>query len=303
MTDPNGAEIPYEIKASGAGTSPFAYFYIEFTTTEPLLFLSPFISGSSNNQASFLGVNNMTVTLNVGNASRVMSNASFAIPDGQTDPVRTLSGVSLVSFASTQLLFNFLTIPPTLYSKIEPKNVLHYNSYTFYNTTSQSDIGIGQTKTLTSNNIQLNQVPSKILIYVRKDQNTLNTYDSNSFLVIEKLSIMFANRSGLLSSATQSQLYHMSLRNGLNMSYYEFNGQGVSRNANGSASPVATIGSIIVIDPALDLSLDTQYSNMSSGQYNIQFSIDVKNHTLEVVKPNIYIYVLLTMVCLSLRMV
>lgn len=292
MTDPDGNTIPYDIRASAAGTAPFAYFYIEFKTTEPLLFLSPFISGSSNNQASLLGVNNMTVTLNVGNASRVMSNASFATRAGEGGGLaRTISNVSLVSFSSSQLLFNFLTIPASLFSKIEPKNVLHYNSYTSYNTTSQSDIGVGESTTLTSNNIQLNQVPSKILLYVRKDQNTLNTYDSNSFMVIEKVQINFANKSGLLSSATQSQLYHMSLRNGLNMSFYEFSGEGVSRSAEGVASPVATIGSIIVIDPALDLSLDAQYTNMSSGQYNIQLSTDVKNHTSEVIKPNIYICV------------
>ena len=35
----------------------------------------------------------------------------------------------------------------------------------------------------------------------------------------------------------------------------------------------ATIGSILAIDPAIDLSIDNQYTNMSAGQYNLQFDI------------------------------
>jgi hypothetical protein len=88
----------------------------------------------------------------------------------------------------------------------------------------------------------------------------------------------FCNKSGLLSSATQSQLYDISRRNGLQSTYYEFSGLGISAN-NNAGGYVQTLGSVLIIDPAIDLSLDTQYSNMSSGQYNITFNISLGNQS------------------------
>eukprot|EP00981_Chlorochromonas_danica_P014834 scaffold9048_cov186-Ochromonas_danica.AAC.1 len=92
----------------------------------------------------------------------------------------------------------------------------------------------------------------------------------------------FANSSGLLGSATPAQLYNMSVRNGLQMNYYEFSGKGISQNTkDGSPAVVPTIGSILVIDPAIDLSISDEVTNMSSGQFNIQFELGVQNQSNE----------------------
>jgi hypothetical protein len=245
------------ITANADGTSPLSKFIIRFTTTEPLLFLSPFISGNSNNNASLLGINNLILTLNLGDATRSMSNASYAIPVGGTDSVHTITNVSLSSVANSKLLFNFLDIPPQMGSKIEPKNVVNYNNYMSYNYNSSQEIPTKTSKVLTFNNVQLGSVPSKILIFCKKP--TLTTYDSNYFLTIKSLTMNFANRSGLLSSATQADLYNMSVKNGLQMNFYEFSGQGVSNTPTGYPTVVPTIGSIICIDPAIDLSIPPQY--------------------------------------------
>lgn len=271
--------LPYTINSTDAGANPFASFYLTFTTTEPLLFLSPYISGNSNNQAAFLGLNNLTITMNYGDSSRVMSNASYALPAGATVGVKTISNVSLVSVSSSRLLLNFYTIPPQLFSKIVPKNVVNYNQYISYSygSTLSPALATGDKGTIIFNNVQLNQVPSKILIYVRP--TTLTTYDSNYFMVINSINLNFANKSGLLSSASQAQLYNMSVDNGLQMSFYEFGGVGVSSTSNGTIKNVPTIGSILVIDPSIDLSIDSQYSNMSGGQFNMQFQVNVTNQT------------------------
>jgi pantoate kinase len=70
--------------------------------------------------------------------------------------------------------------------------------------------------------------------------------------VITGISINFANKSGLLSSCTQSQLYDISRNNGVEQSYYEWSGSGVSATKS-SGSNVATIGSVLCIDPSIDL--------------------------------------------------
>jgi hypothetical protein len=281
------------VRADAKGTSPYKSIIMKFVVTEPLLFLSPYISGNSNNKASFLGINNLTITMNLGDASRVMSNASYATvkQSEETDDIvysKTIKGVTLRNCNDSKLLLNFLTIPPQLYSKIEPKNVVNYNQYTAVNYSSSTAIQAGKELKVSFNNVQLNQIPSKFLIFARKPN--CDTYDSNSFMVIKNISINFANKSGLLSSATPVQLYDMSIRNGLQMNYYEFSGKGVSNTVNGDPEIVPTIGSILCIDPAIDLSIDAQYSNMSSGQYSMQFDVTLENQSRsEAIMPTLYL--------------
>jgi len=272
------------IKADANGTAPFASFIIRFTTCEPLLFLSPFISGLSKSHASFLGLNTLNLTLNLGDATRVMSNASYATH--ATVSTKTISNVTFVKGNASRLLMNFLDIPYQLMAKVEPKNVVNYNQYMSYNYNTSQTIQPGASAQLTFNNVQLGSIPSKILIYAKKPN--LDTYDSNFFLPIIGSTFNFANRSGVLSSASQVDLYNMSVKNGLQMNYYEFSGSGVSNDLDGNPVIVPTTGSILVVDPAIDLSIAAEYTNMSKGQFNMQFSITVKNQTKEAITPTMY---------------
>ena len=272
------------IKADASGNAPFASFIMRFTTNEPLLFLSPFISGLSKNHASFLGLNTLNITLNLGDATRVMSNAAFGTH--ATATTKTISNVTFMKANNSRLLLNFLDIPPQLMAKVEPKNVVNYNQYMSYNYSTSQAIPANGRATLTFNNVQLGSIPSKILIFAKKPNMT--TYDSNFFLSITGATFNFANRSGVLASASQVDLYNMSVRNGLQMNFYEFSGEGVSNDSSGDPDIVPTIGSILVVDPAIDLSIASEYSNMSKGQFNMQFSINVYNQTNENITPTMY---------------
>ena len=72
------------------------------------------------------------------------------------------------------------------------------------------------------------------------------------------------------------------------MNYYKFSGSGVSNDLDGNPVLVPTTGSILVVDPAIDLSIASEYTNMSKGQFNMQFSITVKNQTKEAITPTMY---------------
>jgi hypothetical protein len=65
-------------------------------------------------------------------------------------------------------------------------------------------------------------------------------------------------------------LYQISVRNGSQQSYYEWGGA-VSNNtdgaANGSVYNIATTGSLLVLNPALDFSLPSFLSGGSLGQF------------------------------------
>jgi hypothetical protein len=171
-----------QVPANAGGTSPYASVYLTVTVTEPLIGLSPFITGHSNNVAGFLGLNTLTMAITFGNANRCMSNASISfLADGVT-PFRTIDTVSVVGVTDNKLLFNFVAIPPMLMAKIEPRNVL---TYTNYMPLSSNSVTLGAkgsdtvSQLVNSNSFQLGQVPSKMMIYAKK--MNANTYDSNFY--------------------------------------------------------------------------------------------------------------------------
>ena len=141
MYDDKMVELPsLQVKCDVAGVAPYPFVYLKFTTTEPLLFLSPYISAHSNNQACFLGLNNFTITGTMGDATRCMSNASYAKLRGKTAVTKTIGSVDYMGLTNSKLLLNFLTIPPVMYSKIESKNVVNYNQYGSFNYSNGASI-------------------------------------------------------------------------------------------------------------------------------------------------------------------
>lgn len=120
--------------------------------------------------------------------------------------------------------------------------------------------------------------------------------NTSSFLSIQNISINFNSQSGLLASATQQDLYNISVRNGCAQSYYEWQGYNnnvvngepnpTSQNPYNPLAPVPT-GSLLVLNPALDFSLPEMLSCGSLGQFSLQFNITVKNNFNQTFAPEI----------------
>jgi len=297
---------------------------LQFTSTEPFIALSPWTNTNSNNQAGLCGINNISFNLSIDSTcKRVFStmNKEFitSISLGGTD------GTSVYQpFTDTKLLFNFLSLQPESYQKISSKNCIPYLDFPRFLSTSSLTSGIAgidpatgkmSSATLTSNNLQLSQIPDLILICVRKPITSQNWTDSSSFLKIDKISINFNNSAGLLSSANSQQLYLMSYKNGSGQSFFEFNGYStnnytgttgtvITNNGDGTVSAgtyavdvvpslvgkgqiVSTTGSLLVINPVLDLNLPSYLSNSSLGQFNFTFTITVSNQFNETITPEI----------------
>ena len=279
---------------------------ITISLTEPFLALSPFINCEPECSAGLVGVNNMSMVLNVdGSCRRLFSTANNAVVGGNSlegyitniqlgFPVAP-NGASAqsVGFVNTRLLFNFLSLQPEQYAKISTKNVVPYLDYPRYLTTFSSGTTIASkgSATLTSQSIQLNQVPDLILICARVPMSAQDWNYSSSFLSIRNIRVNFNNASGLLASATPQDLYNLSFRNGSSQSYYEFLGEAnVNDNTTGGVSSVATTGSLLVLNPVYDFSLPSYLSSSSLGQYQFQFNMEVYNqYGFAVVQPEICI--------------
>ena len=93
-----------------------------------------------------------------------------------------------------------------------------------------------------------------------------------------------------MSSASQYDLWRMSIRNGSTQSWLEFSGQASQVDTpSGGGDLVATTGSLLVINPAYDLSLPDYISCGSLGNYNFQFQTSVTNQFGFSITPEIII--------------
>lgn len=291
---------------STALTNTFKIF-LTVSVVEPFLALSPFINCEPEMSAGLVGVNNMSMVLNVDSSCRrVFSTANNSVVGGNSlggyitsialgwadAPQAPALPSKPIGFENTRLLFNFLSLQPEQYAKISTKNVVPYLDYPRYLTTFNSANAVvsGATGVLTSQSIQLNQVPDLILICARVPMSSQNWNYSSSFLSIKNISINFNNASGLLASATQQDLYNLSFRNGSSQSFYEFRGRAdVNNNATGAVSRVPTTGSLLVLNPVFDFSLPSYLSSSSLGQYQLQFNLTVENQFDFAVIPEICI--------------
>jgi len=271
---------------------------VQTVVSEPL-FLSPFIFGNPEfNCQGLLGINNMTFTLNVdATCKRLFSSANKYIktialgtstnPNGFTST--TAIGISTQPSAPA-LLLKFLSTQPS--DLVQTKNIVPYMDFPRYltNSANSTTITSGSTATLTSSNLQINQIPDMFLINVRIPMSSQTYQNPSSFLTINSVSINLNNQSGLLSSSSQYDLWRLSIKNGSTQSWLEFSGQSlVNDNATGVGVLIPTTGSLLVLNPAYDLSLPDYISCGSLGNYNFQFQCSVTNQYGFSIQPEIIV--------------
>jgi hypothetical protein len=297
--------------APGAGDTWIVTFQI--LVTEPFLALSPFTSTDPLNKAGLVGVNNLSMVLNIDSqCKRLISASTVVVNDNNLKAITSpITGVSLGytgtesgtaqavnPFTGTKLLFNFLSLQPEQYQKISTKNIVPYLDYPRYLTINNQQTAIGAygadgstAYTITSQAIQLNQIPDLLIITARYPMSSQNWNYANAFLTFENISVNFNNQSGLLASATSQDIYQMSVRNGSAQSWLEWSGQvqysalAVNRNIYGTTSAelagvpyqLPSSGSMIVLNPSLDFSLPSYLTASSLGQYQLQFNLRVRN--------------------------
>ena len=295
-TNAGGADPVDNSTLSTGGAGEYWIVCLTATFTEPL-FLSPIIFGDPcYNMQGFSGVNTMNFVANIDSTcKRVFSTANtWNIVPSLGCPAITGGGAfpAVQPFVGTRLLFNFLSTQPS--DLIPVRNVLPYQEFPRYLSLSTNNPAIvnGASASISSQNIQLNQIPDYFLIYARVPMSAQTIKNSASFLPINSISCNFNNASGLLASATPQDLWRISVANGSTQSWLEFGGlaQGVSLVANtGTGSAVATTGSLLILSPAMNLSLADYLSSGSIGQYLFQFNINVTNNTGGALQPEIVV--------------
>jgi hypothetical protein len=274
---PRGSWAIKSITGAGGGAVPVPNgtpqtLLITFEVSEPLL-ISPFIfcDPKSNNQG-FYGIQNLNFVFNIGSPARVFRSVSPFI-----------QSISLTQFNNSQLIFNFLTPHPS--DLIPARNAVPYYELPRYISSGLPAFGAfgsaTDTQIINSQNVQLNQIPDKLILFVRKAQGIQTNSDADFFLTIKSVSINFNNQSGILASATPQDLYRYSVESGSNQSWYEFSGRATSvdlTNLTAGSKTIPTAGSLLVLEFGRHIQLvEDFYASGSLGSFNLQVRLEVQN--------------------------
>ncbi len=263
---------------------------VAFESCEPLI-VSPLLFGRDQAK-SLYGINTMVIQLSYGaNPGRALSMNLGAIG------AKVAVTACAMALEEQTLEVSFTT--PSDYSlSLKPA------SWTYGVTNVQSYIStIGATinrlapqatappirasVAFSTNPLELSVVPSRLVIAVMRDSAAFS--DSTQSLPdvclpITSLQVRFGMRAGLLSGATQRQLYDMSRRAGVNMKYHMWAGDQavVSTGAPAAAAAAVTYaGGPVVIDVAADLSLPDDITAGSVTRISLSVEGTVSSQVLD----------------------
>lgn len=240
--------------------------------TEPV-YLSPFLFHQKHDESGLVGVQNMSFVFTFGNLKRLWSHSgSNKIPA----PQGTITSLD-VSLTSIQVLLHYMT--PQLGSGIPRAISYPYAEITPYPTTSSTALTSGSSINMTLSSVQLKSIPRRMYIYARQRDEDIDSSVSSSvghsdvFAVINTITITFNNRVGLLSSATQQDLYQIAVKNGCNSSWNEWTNN---------------VGSVLCIDFGEDIGLPINEAPGLLGNYQMQFTVNITNTSAAAVTYSLY---------------
>ena len=233
------------------------------TVREPVL-ISPFLSNGEDaiSSVSFIGIDSMSMTWSLGGRGvGVLGGLTGALwsHNPLSPSVFTASSVNVLG---AQTLSQFMTPDPT--QMISSANSYSYSEPNLYPTTVQNVLAPGASTTVVMNNIQLSSVPNLVYVSVQEADQLFNFSKTDTFFAIENVNITFDNRSSLLATMTQLDLYNMSRKNGSIQSWRQFS---------------YDQGSVIAISFGTDLALGASLAPSTIGNFSFSMKVTFRNQT------------------------
>lgn len=178
------------------------------------------------------------------------------------------------------------------YSQIPRELTYSYSDQSVYKTDVGS-IGPYQIKTSTSNNIQLNQTPRRIYICVKRKQQDETAFTTDTFMNIQNISLNWNNRNGILASANSFQLYQISVKNGFQGSFTQWDGySGFTKPGTPIGVKDSGCGSCVALDLGSDVPLSPSDSPSLLSQSQLSVQVTYRNLTDETINCELDILVI-----------
>jgi hypothetical protein len=224
----------------------------QYIITEPIL-MSPFYDGLGHQVEGMVNVNQINI------AYRFKTDVGKFWTHSSAGNLIDPSDLVVTFYQQPEVITTYIT--PDLTQPLPRLLTLPYHKTQDY-LKKLRPLGVGEVDTFYSDSIKLSQIPRRMYLFVRKSRGTKNMTDADAFAGIKKVSILWNNESGLIGNAKQEELYEISRRNGLNMSWSQF-----SRHR----------GSVVCIEFGSQIGLLDNEAPGVRGQYTIQVKVDVEN--------------------------
>lgn len=248
-----------------SGSQTYAVYQLDVVEQ---LFISPMCwADLMDKSAGISNLNNLILNIRFADLNRMIS---AQLPATNTLQVSceasltaTLNGgsvtVNQLNYVAPTLLVEYITQDPVLaarqpqtlaydYSLIQPfiSNCGNFNNVTAAN------------NAFTAQSLRLASIPSKLYLFARPSKSALNTAAlaqsiPDTFLRINSVSINFNNRINLFATYTESDLYNMSVKNGLQDTFADWK---------------YNTGSVCVIDVSRDIGLEPDEDVGQANKYS-----------------------------------
>lgn len=238
-----------------------------FTTTirepifNPLLSYSP---GRDTEGFPYVNLFNVQLTF-ISNISRMFSLDLVTCP--------AITGIS-VNIDSATLVQRWLTVPVNM---IMPKVALKSFNTLVCNQTALTSFSAGEQRTVQSQSYSMNQIPKKVFVFVANAQtDTATGYSLADFsFSIQQLTVLFNNKSGLMSNLNTADLYNTCMaEEGNKMDFVQSQ---------------AFTGAVLCLDFAKLMGLSESECPGVLGNFNLQIQAQVTNISSSAVVPNIWL--------------
>jgi hypothetical protein len=284
------------VPTTGAGTAATAI--VDCVLTESLMLSPLFWGASSQNTQGFFNVNSFDVTMTfLAQAGfRAWSHANTVTQVGANAVTSTITGITVqfnnfsgpaFSYGNIQPLLLFEYITPSVLTKQQigvniPLTYPYFNIQRYPTDIPPITFAQGSTQ-INSQSIQLSSIPRQVYIYVRPNNQTLQSRAdiTDCYLAILNMQIQWANQSVLLSSASQQQLFAMNVRNNGSANWIEWSGLGVYNGAfppNALSAQYGGTGAIMCLRFGTDIQLEPDEApGVGQNQYMLQVTMNVQN--------------------------
>jgi len=264
---------------------------VQFQATYLLYFpliLSPFIFGNME-EPGFIHVRSFLLTLQWGDLNKIWEKPN-ALPMNAQNPyinftVTTQNVQNIPAntpFSSPTVFLKFLT-PHADYPIKDAYEYSFYQPIKYIKTTGNI---AGVQTNLSTDSYTFPMFPERIYIWLMFSKSIRDYTYPDLYCAITKCVINFNNVAGVLSSATQYDLYLMSQDNGLQMTWSQFQGSAFSAN---NQTITTTCGSIICIRPGKDIGLTKGCAPGVIQQVSFQATLDIITPTINALPYDILI--------------
>ena len=219
---------------------------------EPL-FLSPLLAGCEMESEGFVNINQFDVYIRwVNDLSRLFSHD--VINGG------AITNIAVEFDTAPELLVRYFT--PNQNQSLPNLQVLPYTKYNDYIKNNINIVSGGSNSNIISDTVKMNQIPRKLMIYLRNSVSSADYTTSDSYANISHIELLWNNESNLLASATENDLFQISKRNGCNLTWPQWH---------------KYRGSVFVAEFGTDIGLVQGLSPGVMGQFTLNVKLTANN--------------------------